>query len=1075
MPRLEPTLLAAHIRRIAPDEALTDAELVGRYAEHRDAAAFEVLVWRHCPMVWATCRRILRHQHDIEDAFQATFLALTRAAGTLGTRQAVAGWLHRVAVNAALKLRADRITTGLAPEIPARSEPGDGELAGAVDEELDRLPDRIRAAFVLCCLEGMTNTEAARELGCPVGTVNSRLHAARARLRERLARRGFGPLAGVVLVAAPPASVAAAIRVGAAHSPAIAALARHAGRITTHGAITMKAGICAVLIVALAGAVWALGSGDGPSTTPKVPLAAPEVAVPPAPVTVWGEPVDGLQAGLRCPKRVLGPGESVEVELVLRNIGKYPVSFDYLTQEKGVEISGLPERSELRLGWSAHGGKPGMSPAYLRQDDEMVRGRVTLTHATENAIRPGSRIELAPGTYRVSLKGNPGDRLNVSPPDKGQGSGQPPGPVQVDFPDLKTGVLELVFSRDKVVLAAPVPRDAGGEGQIVLWRDGHPLAITPGAKSTTSLGTWFEGKPGTIRLGPDGKALIYVRNRDGVRPADREKWDRIYFRDKAENKEIAISDVSSCQAFWGSDGVVYGSGLAVPERKRGDGPADPPVDLTKDFVNWSFHPPAGGLKRLKLPGNVSILDRSLDGKTFLVLRYEMPPGAAPGAPGVWAGARLGLLPVDGGEFAPLTKLEESTPGDFRFSPDGRSALGRLYRKRGGELVPELVVFDLKTKAQTAVKVPKDAHVHASCWAPSGKQIAFVWEPEAAYTERMNRFGPVDLKKEKKPVYTVTVANPDGSDARDVYTETEYGFGSIDWAAVGGPGPAVPAEAAGPVAWGKAESGIRLGLSSSAPGRLSVTVENAGKDDTVVNLGMMLANGKRQFPTAVRLTITDAAGKSRTFERRVGPIAGRVDPFVVPLASGCGYALPCRLVDYADIADPGAELTPGSYKVTAVFRGEKVTQTNTDASGLALLPYWTGTARSGEVPLVVPETGLVGKWDRAKLESVGKVSETDGVWTIEAGKISETVKGRPNGTWAYRTDGTGVPREIDFIPGDGPAAGKVLKGIYKIEKDTLTVCHVSPTAADPDKRDRPTDFDSAKREDVVVLTLVRGKP
>jgi len=55
-------------------------------------------------MVWATCARILRQQHDIEDAFQATFLALARAARSI--RQAVAGWLHRVALNAALKLKA---------------------------------------------------------------------------------------------------------------------------------------------------------------------------------------------------------------------------------------------------------------------------------------------------------------------------------------------------------------------------------------------------------------------------------------------------------------------------------------------------------------------------------------------------------------------------------------------------------------------------------------------------------------------------------------------------------------------------------------------------------------------------------------------------------------------------------------------------------------------------------------------------------------------------------------------------------------------------------------------------------
>ena len=129
MPKAETTLLAAHIRRLAAPEceALTDAELVGRYAESRDAAAFEVLVWLHAPMVWAACRRVLRHQHDAEDAFQATFLALARAAASIGTRPAVAGWLHRVATNAALKLKAGRRTAGLACDLEARPE-SDGEL-----------------------------------------------------------------------------------------------------------------------------------------------------------------------------------------------------------------------------------------------------------------------------------------------------------------------------------------------------------------------------------------------------------------------------------------------------------------------------------------------------------------------------------------------------------------------------------------------------------------------------------------------------------------------------------------------------------------------------------------------------------------------------------------------------------------------------------------------------------------------------------------------------------------------------------------------------------------------------------
>src|SRR5262249_46254001 len=203
MANTDPTTLAAQLRRMAATGSaaggLPDAELVRRFADRRDEAAFEVLVWRHGPMVWATCRRVLRHQQDAEDAFQATFLALARTAATLDTRQAVAGWLHRVAMNAAINLKARRRPTCLTDDVPAPPEP-DGELSGAVDEELERLPHRMRAAFVLCCLEGMTSTEAARELGCPVGTVDSRLHAARARLRDRLTRRGLGPT--VVLVGA---------------------------------------------------------------------------------------------------------------------------------------------------------------------------------------------------------------------------------------------------------------------------------------------------------------------------------------------------------------------------------------------------------------------------------------------------------------------------------------------------------------------------------------------------------------------------------------------------------------------------------------------------------------------------------------------------------------------------------------------------------------------------------------------------------------------------------------------------------------------------------------------------------
>jgi RNA polymerase sigma factor (sigma-70 family) len=207
--------LVRHLRHVlAPPEVkgASDAELLGRFVQSHDQTAFELLVRRHEALVFGVCRRIVRDRHDAEDAFQATFLALACKAGSIRKGAAVAGWLHRVACRVALQARAaaarrgalHRLEDGL-DSVPAPREPRPDalwrDLKPILDEELSRLPEKLRVPVVLCYLQGKSYAEAARQLGCPAGTLSGRLTQARGLLARRLARRGVGA-SGAVLAAA---------------------------------------------------------------------------------------------------------------------------------------------------------------------------------------------------------------------------------------------------------------------------------------------------------------------------------------------------------------------------------------------------------------------------------------------------------------------------------------------------------------------------------------------------------------------------------------------------------------------------------------------------------------------------------------------------------------------------------------------------------------------------------------------------------------------------------------------------------------------------------------------------------
>jgi RNA polymerase sigma-70 factor (ECF subfamily) len=197
--------------------AADDAALLEAFVYRHDEGAFAALVRRHGPMVLGVCRRILRHEQDAEDAFQATFLVLARRAGDIRRPERLGNWLYGVACRTAARARRmaarRRNHERQAAAAPATS-PVEAvlwqDLRPVLDEEIRRLPERYRAPFVLHYLEGRTNQEAARQLGCPEGTVLSRLAWARQRLRRRLALRGIGLTAGGVALALSEKPLAAA-------------------------------------------------------------------------------------------------------------------------------------------------------------------------------------------------------------------------------------------------------------------------------------------------------------------------------------------------------------------------------------------------------------------------------------------------------------------------------------------------------------------------------------------------------------------------------------------------------------------------------------------------------------------------------------------------------------------------------------------------------------------------------------------------------------------------------------------------------------------------------------------------
>jgi RNA polymerase sigma-70 factor (ECF subfamily) len=181
--------------------AQLDSEALIRRCQRGDALAIEVLIRRYQNYVFRLCTLVMRNEQDAEDMTQETFIRAFRALPRFEIRQGTSfeAWLYRIAVNACRSRMRRKWYQVLpwpepAPQMVAEPEGQpehqlmQGERRGQILDAIDCLGEKHRLVVILRYYAGLTNEEIARTLGIPSGTVRSRLHIARQKLRELLAK-----------------------------------------------------------------------------------------------------------------------------------------------------------------------------------------------------------------------------------------------------------------------------------------------------------------------------------------------------------------------------------------------------------------------------------------------------------------------------------------------------------------------------------------------------------------------------------------------------------------------------------------------------------------------------------------------------------------------------------------------------------------------------------------------------------------------------------------------------------------------------------------------------------------------
>jgi RNA polymerase sigma-70 factor (ECF subfamily) len=186
-------------------EAGVDTEQLIRRCQRGDSLALEALIRRYQNFVFRLCYLVMGHEQDAEDMTQETFIRACRALPRYEIREGTSfeGWLYRIAVNCCRsRMRRKWYQVLPWPEPAPRlvAEPAlqpdrlvqQGEQRAEMLDAIQTLGEKHRLVVILRYYSGLTNEEIARALDIPSGTVRSRLHTARQRLKLLLDEEGEG-------------------------------------------------------------------------------------------------------------------------------------------------------------------------------------------------------------------------------------------------------------------------------------------------------------------------------------------------------------------------------------------------------------------------------------------------------------------------------------------------------------------------------------------------------------------------------------------------------------------------------------------------------------------------------------------------------------------------------------------------------------------------------------------------------------------------------------------------------------------------------------------------------------------